>query len=88
MMMTRLKPRKSDALAAWVARQPTRMCGYRQIADASGVRYQSVQKWIERGSVPLGRVDAVCKLTGIPPQEVNPGLAAVMEAGWLTVTSN
>lgn len=64
------------------------MCGYLAIAEAAGVRYQSVQKWIERGNVPIARVNAVCKLTGIPPQEVNPGLAAVMEAGWLTVTSN
>ena len=88
MMMTRLKPRKSDALAAWVARQPTRMCGYLAIAKASGVRYQSVQKWIERGNVPLGRVNAVCRLTGLQPQEVNPDLAKALEAGWLTVVSD
>ena len=64
------------------------MCGYLAIAEAAGVRYQSVQKWIERGSVPIARVNAVCRLTGLPPQEVNPDLAKALEAGWLTVTSN
>ena len=87
-MMTRLNPRKLAALDAWVARQPTRMCGYLAIAEAAGVRYQSVQKWIERGNVPLGRVNAVCRLTGLQPQEVNPDLAKALEAGWLTVVSD
>lgn len=56
------------------------MDGLRAIADSAGVRYQTVQYWIAVNQVPVRHIKAVSRLTGIPPGDLNPHVAEILDA--------
>lgn len=64
------------ALNDWI--KEGRMAGYRAIADACGVRWQTPQKWLRRGKIPIEHVGAVSRVTGIPPADLNPHVAGLI----------
>lgn len=49
------------------------------LADAIGVKKQSVQKWVTKGYVPLDRLQLVADLTGVATSELlDPKIKAVV----------
>lgn len=49
------------------------------LAEACGVKQQSVAEWLARGYVPGSRVQTVSDLTGIEPADlVNPALKSLI----------
>ena len=51
-------------IETWIQQQPSRMEGYRALAQASGCAWQSIQKWLFAGRVPPERCLAIEKATG------------------------
>lgn len=46
----------------------------KRVADALGITHGAISQW---GRVPIDRVADVSRVTGIPPQELRPDLAAI-----------
>ncbi|HRD65731.1 MAG TPA: hypothetical protein PKY50_06200 [Candidatus Competibacter sp.] len=61
-------------LEQWIVAeyQSARIDGLRAIADAAGVRYQTVQYWLKIECVPVKRIAAVADLTGLRYGDLNP----------------
>lgn len=67
-------------LEIWISENyPKRMDGLFALANAAGVRYQSVQDWLEVGRVPVARIPAISRLTGIDPVVLNPRIAGLAQ---------
>lgn len=67
-------------IETWIQSQPSRMAAYRALASAAGCAWQQVPKWIQHGQIPVRRVPAVAKTTGIPAERLNPLIANLLEA--------
>lgn len=67
-----------NTLTDWIEAHPPRMGAYRTLAAAAGVAWQQVPKWAHRGEVPLRRVAAISRVTGIQAHLLNPQVQALL----------
>lgn len=51
--------------------------GQQKLAEAIGVKYQAVQKWLRNRKLPAERVIAVEEATGVPRGDLRPDLYPV-----------
>jgi DNA-binding transcriptional regulator YdaS (Cro superfamily) len=67
-----------NEILSWVDAQPSRMTAYRALASAAGCAWQQIPKWIQQGQIPVRRVPAIARATGIPAERLNPLVSELM----------
>jgi hypothetical protein len=73
--------RRNDPLNLWLNLHPSRMEGFKIIAEAcGGLSWQTPQKWATSQQVPDRYVPDVSRVTGIPHEHLSPNAARLIVA--------